>query len=227
MLLFEYAVILAVLIAFLFKASIANVVLMVVSWLPIAILKVSGWLRKAPRPIDPQQKLVFKFPTDQKLASIAGCLGFVLAAKGILEIGPSTQNTMAWWGMGFFGLGAVVSAGLLWKDMVSLTLSDKGLEYSRFKVGPIAWKDIQGISPTTLGRSTIINLHLVDEEAYFARGKPRKKFGESFAKRMGLSSFCFSTQLLGANSTEIVNRSVRIRAPSAESGAMSACFHSF
>lgn len=108
-------------------------------------------------------------PTERMVLAIAfwiACLGFYL----LIQSGPISERTraFAWAGLFMCGIAPVVMA----LRRTRLVISDLGLDYSPFKVGPIAWNDIVSIEGKRLFRSDVIVLKLADPREYVQRGLP-------------------------------------------------------
>jgi hypothetical protein len=116
-------------------------------------------------------------------AALAGACALGLAA-GIA--GPFWRAA-TWAGLVLFAAVAVVSP--LRGRRTWLRLSPEGLDYSEFKIGPIAWGDIQSAEEGTVLRSGVIALHLSDEQKYFQRGFKRPPRGLGWTRHMVPSEF--------------------------------------
>jgi len=108
-------------------------------------------------------------PTEKTILAIAfwiACLGFYL----LIQSGPISERTraFAWAGLFMCGLAPVVMA----LRRTRLVISDLGLDYSPFKVGPIAWNDIAAIERKRSFGSDVVVLRLIDPQAYVRRGLP-------------------------------------------------------
>jgi hypothetical protein len=106
-------------------------------------------------------------------ATLAGACALGLAGG----IGDPFWRAATWLGLILFA--ALSLASPLRGRRAWLRLSAEGLDYSEFKIGPIAWPDIQSVEMRVVLRSAVIALHLSDEQKYFQRGfkRPSRGFG--------------------------------------------------
>jgi hypothetical protein len=116
-------------------------------------------------------------------AALAGACALGLAAG----IADPFWRAATWSGLVLFA--ALAFASPLRGRRVRLRLSADGLDYSEFKIGPIAWPDIQSVEERVVLRSAVIALHLSDEQKYFQRGFKRPARGLGWTRHLVPSEF--------------------------------------
>jgi hypothetical protein len=108
-------------------------------------------------------------PTERIFLAIAfwiTCLGFYF----LVQSGLSSEKTRAFAWAGLFMCG--IAPFVLAFRRMRLVISGLGLDYSPFKVGPIAWNDIASIEGKRSIGSDVVVLKLSDPQAYVRRGLP-------------------------------------------------------
>jgi hypothetical protein len=96
-------------------------------------------------------------------------LGLMLMASACIFALSSAANDGGDRSLAIAGLVLLVGTalGVLFLQLsMSLKLSSEGLEFSAFKCGPIAWRDISAVSVERVLRSNLVSLHVSDEEKY-------------------------------------------------------------
>jgi hypothetical protein len=116
-------------------------------------------------------------------AALAGACALGLTA-GIID---PFWRAATWSGLVLFAALTVVSP--LRGRRTCLRLSPEGLDYSEFKIGPIAWADIRSAEERSVLRSATIALHLYDEQKYFQRGFKRPPRGLGWTRYVVPSEF--------------------------------------
>lgn len=106
-------------------------------------------------------------PAEKIVLAVAfwiACLGFYF----LIQSAPTNERTraFAWAGLFMCGLAPLVVA----LRRTRLVISDLGLNYSPFKVGPIAWNDIASIEGKRSFGSDVVVLKLNDPQTYVQRG---------------------------------------------------------
>lgn len=100
--------------------------------------------------------------------AMSACCAFGLR-EGVQDI---TLRVLVWIGLVAF-LASAIDAPFRGASSARMTLSPAGLDYSGFKIGPIAWTDIERAEQHRVLRSQVIALFVRDEEKYFRRGFKR------------------------------------------------------
>lgn len=118
----------------------------------------------------PDRTIVFRRTPAQTAVWIVIFAGMAISGGLMLFAEPDSIKTQvaAWI---IIAAGVAGPIGFLLRP-VRLTLSPDGLDYSGFKIGPIAWGDILGVElkPNALGQ--FVALRIRNQEKYFSRGFP-------------------------------------------------------
>lgn len=143
--------------------------------LPLPLMRLASGTarRQAKTAADPKATLTLK----RSLSSVAGMVwmfaalatacGFGLASG----IDDQTTRLAVWAGLIVF---AILAASVPFqRNQAKVTLSPAGLDFNQFKVGAIAWPDIDRVEIHRVMRTRLISLFLRDEDKYFRRGFKR------------------------------------------------------
>lgn len=128
------------------------------------ILPLNDWIARQQQR-NPGAMLVLRRTTFTTCCYLAALLMWAVACA--MEFLPNQTNRMPAT-IGLIGIAIAAFAVLRTGITTFLSLSPSGLEYSRFKLEPIPWRDI--VSSRVAGTSHMIALTLVDEERYVRNG---------------------------------------------------------
>jgi hypothetical protein len=155
--------------------------------------------------LDPQATVLLTRSRLNSFLRLISSLGGLVASATFIETSePDSPYWVIGWAMlvAFSVIAVVLLLLLSWRGF-TITLSPVGINYSAFRVGPIAWADIRSAELRPYMKRDVLNLELVDSEKYFARGYPLRRMSEAMAKRAGLSAFMVSGESVGLTSREI------------------------
>jgi hypothetical protein len=114
----------------------------------------------------------------------------------------SVDQMWAWAGVLLFG-GLTVFLALR-RQQISLRLSPEGIDYTVFRTGPIAWRDIQAATISTTGKLKQVALDVRNPQKYLARRS------RSFWSFLEQKPFTFSPPSSGVSPESIV-KAIEVR----------------
>jgi hypothetical protein len=134
---------------------------------------------------------------------------FAAIGCGIMILGDDLDGgDQIWPWCGLLLFGGLSAFFLFRKQTVSLRLSPEGIDYTVFKTGTIAWRDIQAVAIKTMGKINYIALDLRNPQDYLAR-RP-KSFWHLLEHLPLAKPFTFSPPSAGVSPESIV-KAIEVR----------------
>lgn len=167
----------------------AGLVCFAFALIPLTKLASPNARRLARAASDPGATLVLAYSTVSLVLMVL-MMALLAAACGLgLAAGIENPYWRAATWVGLVSFAALTIIGPVKRKRLSLTLSPAGLDYSEFKIGPIAWPDIREVEIRRVMRSTMLAILLRDEQKYFDRGFKRPMYGLRWTRYLVPSSF--------------------------------------
>jgi hypothetical protein len=183
------------------------------SIVPFSLMRFAGLTarRYAAAAQDPNATLILQQTTVSRIGNVVMFMSLAAACGfGLIDgVDDPVNRLLTWVGFALF-LVMPITASVRGPGSPRMTLGPAGLDYSLFKIGPIAWNDIARVELRRVLRSQTIALYLSDEDKYFRRGfkRPGKFFG--WTKHMVPSEFLIPAAMFDV-SPEWLLQAIQVR----------------
>jgi hypothetical protein len=159
---------------------------------------------------DPQAALTITRSWYVSVLLLMGALLMASACAYALASGSPDDGTHGLAAAGLLIFVGMALSVILLHSTMSLKLSPEGLDFSGFKCGPIAWRDISAVAIERVFRTYVVAIQVRDEEKYVQRGFRRLGLRWSWTRIFASAPFSLPSGMFDV-SPEWLRRAIQIR----------------